>query len=294
MKYILSLVYFCLFSVSVLATDTATLTKHVQRAAQICPTPNAGAIKNNSRLNFYIMEYLDYKNRNVYGPYQADISCKSYALDAHWLIIAGTCMRKDNADVWEPGDHKLITRFDREVFQQDGTTFTTFKNNSHVMLVWSDRPQYKAPFVNVLAVSSPKQLFALEKTHAVKINTARYGRDGVRTRKFDTQSVRGNYFKLDESWTQLSGTATDPLFLISPNENEFLAGYNDGYLHYNYLRSLNDFIFPYDGSLSDTWYSLTHEDLNFIRYTVQKNRPQDWKRIKTRLFYETTYTPYFN
>ena len=293
MKYTLFFIFCCLFSVSALATDTATLTKQVQRAAQVHLTPNVGAIKNNSRLDFYITERLDYPGRTVYGPYRADLACKSYALDSHWLIVAGTCMRVDNSDIWEYGDSQLITRFDREVFQKNGTEFTTFKNNARVMLVWSDQAQYRGPFVNVLAVSSPKQLVALEKTHTVKINTARYGRDGVRTREFDTTSAHGNYFKLDESWTQLSGTATDPLFLIAPNENEFLAGYNDGYVHYNYLRSLNDLIFPNDGLPSDTWYSLTQEDLHFIRHTVREKRPQDWERIKARLFYETTSAPYF-
>lgn len=202
-------------------------------------------------------------------------------------------MRPDNADIWETDDHKLISREERQVFTYEGREFTNMAYNSKIMLVWYNQAQYVAPFVNVLAASSPKQLFTLSKTHQVQINTARYGKDAVRTREFDDNSASGNYFKLDESWTQLSGTATDPLFLINSDKNEFLAGYNNGYLHYNYLLTLNDFFFQFDGLPSDTWYSLSLEDLHFIRATVQAHRPQDWPLIKTRLFYNTTDLPYF-
>lgn len=252
---------------------------------------NKGAIEKNLRVNFAISEsFYDHKRNQNNGPFDADIACKAYALDSHWLILSGTCMRYDEeGDVREAGDHEYIERHSR--------TFRTHYNyeiSDNVMLMWTDNSSYEAPFVKVLATTSPNQLFTLSADHTIKINTARFGQNAVKTRKLKTGSVSGNYFKLDESWSDLSGTATDPLFLIAPDGNEFLAGYNNGYIIYALQMTLNDILNTFDGRPSDEWFSLTEGDLSFIKAVVQEKRPQDWARIRTRLFLNTTNQPYFS
>ena len=265
----------------------STVTNKVNAAV----ATNKGAIKKNLRVDFAISEsFYDSKMDQDNGPFDADIACKAYALDAHWLILSGTCMRYDEeGDIREPGDHEYMERH--------GRTFRKHYNhaeNDNVMLMWTATSDYNAPFVNVLGTDSPNQLFTLSANHTIKINTARHARDAVRTRKLKTGSVSGKYFKLDEGWTDLSGTATDPLFVISPKGNEFLAGYNNGYIGYALQMTFDDIFHTFDGRTSDEWFSLTKEDLNFIKKTVQEKRPQDWARIRTRLFFNTTDKPFFS
>ena len=167
-----------------------------------------------------------------------------------------------------------------------------------LMLLWTDNEELAAsletlPKANVLAVSSPNQLFALSADNIFKINTARLGTDGVRIRTLKNNSVNGNKFQLNDKWTDLSGTATDPLFLVTRNGNEFLVGYNDGMLLYALRFPRNDSIWDYQGKPSKDYFSLNLEDLNFIKETVLKERPQDWERIKERLFYNKIKSPYF-
>ncbi|MDD6153844.1 MAG: hypothetical protein PUC11_07885 [Elusimicrobia bacterium] len=265
----------------------STVTNKVNAAV----ATNKGAITKNLRVDFAISEeFYDLDKKQYHGPFDADIACKAYALDAHWLILSGTCMRYDEeGDIFEPGDHEYMWRGHR--------TFRKHYNhaeNGHVMLMWTDKPVYNAPFVNVLATLSPRPLFTLSATHTIKINTARYGSNAVRTRKLKTGSVYGNYFKLDEDWTDLSGTATDPLFVISPEGNEFLAAYNNGYIGYALQMTGDDIFHTFDGRISDKWFALHKVDLDFIKKTVQEKRPQDWARIRTRLFLNTTDKPFFS
>ncbi len=289
MRYLLTAVMF-LFSTSVLLAGSSEALKEAVKNKVNAATTNKDAIKNNLRIDFAISEsFYDNRMEQDNGPFDADIACKAYALDAHWLILSGTCMRYDDEDdIREPGDHEYMERHDR--------TFRKHYNheeNGNVMLMWTEQPIYNAPFVNVLATDSPNQLFTLSANHTIKINTARYGTDSVKTRKLKTGSVSGNLFKLDEGWTDLSGTATDPLFVISPKGNEFLAGYNNGYIAYALQMTTDDIFNTFDGKTSAEWFSLTKKDLNFIKQIVQEKRPQDWARIKNRLFFNTTDKPYY-
>lgn len=268
-------------------TVESSVSKHVKTALMT----NKDAIKNNLRMEFPVSEYF-YDNRTDEdnGPFDADIACKAYALDAHWLILSGTCMRYyDEGDIRESGDHEYLERHGR-TFRKN----INHAENDNVMLVWTKTANFNAPFVNVLATSSPNQLFTLSANHTIKINTARHGRNAVKTRKLKTGSVSGKYFKLDEGWTDLSGTATDPLFLISPKGNEFLAAYNDGIISYALQMTFDDILHTSDGHTSEKWFTLTQDDLTFIKKTVEKNRPQDWARIKNRLFFDTTDKPFFS
>ena len=265
----------------------------VKRAAAATALTNKGAIKENKRVDFRIEESLRELNAGLEeGPYEADIACKAYALDSHWLLLAGTCMRYSNQDIREQDDHKYIERFGRKITHASIWPLH-HAENSNVMLIWREEAIYKAPFVNVLATSNPSSLFALSSNHAVQINTARFGADSVKSRSLKTNSIQGNTFKLDENWGDLSGTATDPLFLINPNGNEFLAAYNNGYISYALQMTFDDIFRTFDGLKSDTWFTLTQADLEFIKHTVQTNRPEDWPTIKNRLFLDHTQTPYF-
>lgn len=272
------------------AVSSQKLEQAVSSKASAAVPTNKDAIKGNLRVDFPISEYFyDGLRDQDNGPFDADIACKAYALDEHWLILSGTCMRYyDSGDIREVGDHEYIERHGR-TFREN----INHAENDNVMLIWNSTGGFKAPFVNVLATDSPNQLFTLSANHTVKINTARHGRNAIRTRKLKTGSVSGKYFKLDESWTDLSGTATDPLFLISQNGNEFLAGYNNGIISYALQMTIDDIFHTFDGQTSDEWFSLSKEDLNFIKRIVQQERPKDWARIKNRLFFNTTDKPFF-
>ena len=278
---------------------------------------NNGAIKNNLRVDFRITEYVTryvedgvvfpsedepQNGRIQKGPYEADLACKAYALDSNWLILSGTCMRysPDPVQIYEP------TYYERDGREIDsdfsvGNYSIPAKNyayNDDVMLLWTGDANTakflsELPKVNVLAVSSPNKLFALNDVNTFKINTARLGTNAIRERKLKTNSIKGNMLQLEEGATDLSGTATDPLFLVTPSGREFLAGYNDGILGYALQITFNDIVNTFDGRTSKDYFTLSEKDLNFIKKTVLEQRPGDWKRIKNRLFLDQTATPYF-
>ncbi len=283
---------------------------------KVAAASNKGAINKNLRVDFRITEYAARPEEGdvVYpgeelsvvgaevGPYEADLACKAYALDSNWLILAGTCMRYDSNAV-EINGIRYPKRAFREIkspFRVNGFSIesTHYASNGNVMLLWTGNKGLAAelralPKVNVLAVSSPARLFALSANNTFKINTARLGSNAVRERTLKSNSIKGNRFQLDEGVTDLSGTATDPLFLFTPSGREFLAGYNDGILHYRLQVTLNDAPFTFDGAKSKNYFSLNLKDLEFIKKTVLAKRPGDWNRIKQRLFYNQTAKPYF-
>ncbi len=247
------------------------------------PTTNTGAIDKNITKEFGVRDFFGEAIGPSYG-----VGCKAYALGSNWLLIAGTCA--DPMDTY--GELSgWMTPTSHEIYSYDKNVHLDY--NHRVMLVWADgAAQLKAPFIKVLATSTPKQLFTLSATHTVKINTSRWGTNAVRERKLKTGSIttKGDkqYFQLESKG--MSGTATDPLFLIAPDSNEFLAAYNAGVVDYT---SHPYGWHPWEGYRSDSWYTITLEDLEFIKETVQANRPQDWNAIRTRLFYNTTDKPYF-
>lgn len=259
---------------------------------------NKGASSKNLRVDFKITEkFYDNNMDQDNGPFEADIACKAYALDAHWLLLAGTCMNYSTESIRELDDHVYMERHDRKILSaytgSIDLNVKKYTRNERIMLIWNDIANFKGPYVNVLATNSPTQLFGLSASHTVMINTSRLGTDALRERSFKSSSIKGNTFKLDEGLTSLSGTATDPLFLFSKQGNEFLAAYNQGEISYALQITFNDIVNTFDGKPSDTWYSLTKEDLIFIKDTVNMYRPKDWSRIKGRLFFNGTETPFF-
>ena len=217
-----------------------------------------------------------------------DTACKAYPIAKHWLLVAGTCARPVNLKS-ELFGTLFVTKHNLTPYSSN----IRFVYNSRIMLIWSDYYNFTGPFVNVLATDSPEQLFTLSASHDIKINTARWGMDSVKTRSLKSGSIKEGaedkvLFQLKESAADLSGTATDPLFLIEKEglHNEFLAAYNDGIMDYTFGN------WPYHhGRTSENWYSLHLGDLQFIKDTVLKNRPADWAQIKTRLFYNQTEKP---
>ena len=278
---------------------------------------NKGAIKKDLRVDFRIREsmYLDaYEDAALSeedlesgiiktAPYSADLACKAYVLDKNWLIVSATCMRYSQDPV-EVNGIRYTNRTGREVispFKFKGHTIPAdnYEYNSDIMLLWTGDKETadflnKFPKVNILAVSSPEQLFTLSANGVFKINTARFGTNAVRERDLKSSSIKGNKFQLDEGLTDLSGTATDPIFFSTPNEREFIAGYNNGMLTYALQIIIDDITNTFDGRPSKEYFSLGLKDLDFIKQTVLEKRPSDWNRIKQRLFYNQTATPYFN
>lgn len=310
MKKILTVLVALLFTaVGLFANSSEDLAEKIAAKAQTAKPSNKGAIEEHQRVDFEIRESLT-DTRYIYGddeyfepnyelakrgPYRADIACKAFALDKHWLILAGTCMEYSSGDIFEQGDSEYIERHSREVVNSSfGGKETKFARDGAVMLMWSEKGNFKGPYVNVLAVDSPKRLFSLTANHTIKINTARFGTNAIRTRNLLPNSVKGRTFKLDEAATDLSGTATDPLFLIAADSNEYLSGYNMAEISYALQITMDDFFHTYDGLTSDTWFTLSKEDLEFIRKTVTSKMPEDWNNIQKRLFYNNTDKPYFS
>ncbi|WP_428075906.1 hypothetical protein [Candidatus Avelusimicrobium luingense] len=291
---------------------------------QISPAgfSNEGAIEKNHRITFTAFDGRFVQEDHNFAPMeQATIYCKAYALDAHWTLVAAPCAHAFAFNGWKkniPYAQQIYSvsmhtnNFENwdSIFQDDTNYFlgwiskngqlphedTHMAYNNHIMLIWHEQRLYEGPYVNVLATTSPEQLFALETNNTFKINTARYMffSDSIRERSLQKGSVKGNTFRLDESATDLSGTSTDPLFLITPQHTEFIAGYNAAKLGKKWFRaqwlsgekSL-------EGLACPVWYSLTKNDLQFIEQTVRAYRPQDWFSIKGRLFFNQTQTPFF-
>lgn len=283
---------------------------------------NEGSLEKNHRLAFTVSDgRLVPQDNNFATMEKAEVYCKAYALGAHWTLVAGTCAHAFAFNGWKtniPHAQQVYSvsvhtnhweNLD-SIFQDDPTYFlgwvskngqlphenTHMAYNNHIMLIWHEQELYEGPYVNLLAVSSPRQLFTLQANNIFKINTARYVlfSDGIRERSLKSGSAKGGTFQLNESITDLSGTSTDPLFLVTSKHTEFIAGYNAAKLGKKWHRPE---WFSGDktreGRPCPTWYSLTQNDLLFIEQTVRAQRPQDWMRIKGRLFFNQTQTPFF-
>lgn len=279
------------------------------KQAQEKHASNAGALERNITATFSLLggdlerHYVTKNNAKEDDTVNhitstSSVSCKAYALDTHWLILAGTCMEAIQQSL-HPQWHNTY-RGDKDAFEiqlKEGLSERTVglitekgllpdvKNhlayNDRVMLVWHDKEAYRAPFVNVLAVASPYGLQALQnQKHTLKIHTARFGSNKTVARSIQQGTISENTFALLEHWYDLPGTYTDPLFAVNPAGSEFLTGYNTAV--------------QFIQTAGKRWYSLTYADLLFIKNTVQQNRPQDWPRLKDRLFYNDTACPYFH
>ena len=290
-KIIVTFVFIILGTFLVFAQDNTELTNRVQRAVQ-SNIINTGAEKNHLTLYFLLEETVRHENTNSEGTYHAEYHCKAYALDEHWYILAGTCGNSVNSDVGHD-DRREYTRHNLKLKTLSGEKLTYFKN-PHLMLLREEK-FIPGVYVNILATSSPVQLFTLTaEKYTAMINTSRFGLNKVLTRELKPKSIMGDSFELNESAFDLSGTATDPLFLIGPDGNSFLAAYNKAPMFYYFYDHPGQIRGDLDakGDRSARWFSLTKEDLQFIKDSL-KDYPADWKRIKNRLFLDQTQTPYF-
>ena len=275
------------------AQNNPELAGKVQKAAAKAVTaPNADVAANDQTLYFLLEETVQNETNGARGTYHAEYRCKAYVLDEHWYILAGTCGSSVRGDVGH-NDKDEYTRHQLRLQTADGQPLV-YKKNEHIMLLREEK-HLPARYVNVLATSTPQQLFTLTAhDYTAVINTARFGLNKVVQRELKPKTIRGNSFILREGTFDLSGTATDPLFLIAPDQNTFLAAYNNApmyYYFYDHPGQVRGDLSP-KGDRSDTWFSLTEEDLKFIQNTLQAY-PEDWARIKTRLFLDQTHTPYF-
>lgn len=290
-KIIVTFILIALGAILALAQENNDLTNQVQRAVQTAVV-NADAAGSNRTLYFILKETVRHESNGSEGTYHAEYHCKAYALDEHWYILAGTCGNSVKADVGH-NDKNDYTRRGLTLLAEDGTELK-YKKNKHIMLLHEEK-FIPGLYVNVLATSSPVQLFTLTaEEYAAVINTSRFGLNKIVTRELKPKSIMADSFQLEEGVFDLSGTATDPLFLISPEQNTFLAGYNKAPMVYYFYDHPGQVRGDLDakGDRSINWFSLTKEDLQFIKDSL-KDYPADWKRIKTRLFLDQTQTPYF-
>lgn len=268
-------------------------TEKIQKEVQAVVEFNAGVEESNRTLEFVLEETVRHVPTGAEGTYHADYRCKAYALDEHWYILAGTCGNSVAGDVGhdDADDYTHHNLTLKSIRFED----ITYYKNKHLMLLREEK-FIPGLYVKVLATSSPKQLFALTSNdYTAKINSSRFGLNIVKTREPKPKTILGNSFSLREGLFHLQGTATDPLFLVASNEESFLAAYNKApmvYYFYDNPNQVRGSTQP-KGERSIFWYSLTKDDLQFIKTTVQKY-PGDWERIKNRLFLDETQTPYFD
>lgn len=249
---------------------------------------SANAKEKNITVEFQVRDWIAYdKDEDLQYSFRYTLGCKAYALHANWLIMAGTCAKPmpvsyKEYNVWPHGNKQELVGHD--ILPIDTKHVGLRINyNDHIMLLWRDDAAYSAPYVKVLATSSVDRLVNYLTNSTPFINTSRLGLNKVYERHFDKNSIKGNTFKLDEGLFDLSGTASDPLFLDAYDGQDYLVAYNNGIMDY---KTFADGVRVWDGRKSDTWYALTEEDLQFIKKTVQANRPQDWEEVHSRLRFD--------
>ena len=298
MKKVLTLVSFVFFATAFANAQQSKLQEVVKQAIQQAATnvsSNAGVEERNGVLQFTLSESVVNDATGASGTYHADYRCKVYALDQNWYIAAGTCGKSYAKGRVHENDNEYdsYSRHGLKLYYTDGTA-VEYKKNDHVTLIRKIEGQsdLSAPYVNVLATTPQKLLTLTGEGYTLKINTSRYGLDAIRSREIRPKSIDGNTFSLREGMFDLSGSATDPLFAIAPNDNVFLAASNNSEMTYAFYDS--DKIPHFDEAHGDhfnKWFSLTEDDLKFIKQTVSAYEG-DWDRIKTRLFLDQTETPY--
>ncbi len=239
--------------------------------------------------------------------------CEAYALNSHWAIASARCLGdiflsqkksvdEDQVRVYQISD-SYIKGGQWEKFLgllgKDGVMRTRHQriiSNGNVMLVWHPQEVYTAPFVNVLATETPGKLIGLLESFSFT-----GGPIITRTRTLlgrhvnITSGSKDHFFRLARTSfpanNGVTGRAASALFGFNKQGTGFLAGFNTGTLNWSPIEakmySQQDF-----ASFSADWEGLTMDDLKFIEETVRAKRPQDWGEIGSRLFYNTTKTPF--
>ncbi len=248
---------------------------------------NKGVFKQERPFTLHVNKDLYYQGK-LSHIHETKLSCRGYALNANWLIIPATCLRQDNgksldAAGWTRGQRHI----DIEASGADG-----YASNNHLLLVWFDKVQFIWPFVNVLAVSREDQLERLINFNSVLIRQIQHIRTTAIDAFLQDATVGGKLFQVALPGRVLRGRALDALMLASPDGNEFLLGYNTELPQPGYEQSSRYFMNPFEGS--SYWYSLSEEDLEFIKATVLENRPYDWERIQNQLFLDNPVIPHFH
>lgn len=298
-KKVLCIVCLCAIASLVSAqgqNPNGALQKQIKRIGQVVTaaiekSPNIDAVKNNHTIEFDIAETI-YHNDFSVGTYDALLGCKSYPLHEHWLLVSNTCLKVSDGDLFDVGDHKYIERVRVKQAPKDLGKFQIFQEGN-VMLINTSK-NFPAPYIKVLGFSTPQQLFALSGKNTFKINSSRFGWDAIRTRQLEQGSLVNDTFKLSEVPADLSGMFTDPLFLVTPDKNEYLTAYNNAGVDYALQISLDDILHTWDGRKSDTWTSLSDADIAFIKATISKQDPKAWQSVSKRLFVDDPATPYYS
>ena len=254
---------------------TLSVTRAVAKAVLEQPNPNAST--NAQTIHITIKDtFINVENplaRPYFSPNTIGQDCLAWPLNENWLITSATCGKKaepSRKDV-KVATHKiLLTNPDFD-----------FATNNNIMLIWkhNDRSavSFAAPFTKLLAVNTTTQLFSLQWQNKILVSK------GHKTKSTSIEpGYKGQYTC---EVTHKSYHPTESLFVLTPQESEFLAAFSNVYYHYN---SYGLVIPP-----SKFFISLTKKDLQFIKETVNDKRPQDWQSIKTRLFYNDIEKPYF-
>lgn len=260
--------------------------------------------------------------------YKALLSCPAYALDNHWLLLSKEgCLQDDTNPVLDDRDNryyqhtgkKITSAFKLLGFSRFFIPSDNYATNHNVMLLWTGNIRavhllQSVPKVNLLAVSTPARLVSLSQEpvliaqHNTAARTATVlpaslptapGLTPPRKSKAQTpekgrnvaQKPREHTFQFNDS--DLDNTPDATLFLKTPSGDAFVVGYSHQTSGYTLSRKGDDFLAIFHNTRPQGYFTLALEDLEFIKKTVLEKRPKDWERIKNRLFFDQTETPYF-
>ena len=242
------------------------------------------------------------------SPKEGIIGCKMYALSDQWLITSANCpVEKYDPSPVQIHGYTYDQRSDRKItsMELDGTRLNNarYMLNDRVLLLYVPRPENAAlaeklnnkKQLNILAFSQPKNIFTLSAFGNFYVHTSRGGwtvKDKTKA-KLKPASLQGNTFRASSSF---NGTATDPFF-FTLNNTEYLSAFSmaeERYqLYVDFDNLLSSSLRPWDGLASDAYYTLSAEDLDFIRKSVKANDPQSWPQIKKQLFIDLPGKTYF-
>ena len=296
-----------------------------QQVAEIDPNPQY------TRIGLVGANFLG-SDVNPKRPYKTFRSCTAYALDNHWLILPRKgCLQEDSNLVFDEDNNQYYQYSEKTIisdFHFLGHSLYSIspKNyaiNKNLMLVWTG-DVFAVNFlrslqkVNLLAVSTPEHLRYLGQGNPILLaeyndatlkakaysrpfpkesnllNPAHknnLGATALWNEKVLQQKLNYNTFQFNDA--DIDDKAGLTLFLRTPSGFEFLVGYSNSIKGFSLSRKKDDSLSIFSHTYPQGYFTLALEDLEFIKKTVLEKRPKDWERIKNRLFFDQTETPYF-